>query len=94
MDSKQIDEAMRKKLSVYHKGHRYECILEYVMFYDHNGRTRLSLHKGEYLALKTDKEREAFLQDMNDHCREWKKKKYRYRTVWGDGMMVKRRVKK
>jgi hypothetical protein len=57
------------------------------------GRTRLSLHKSEYLALKTDKEREAFLQDMNDHCREWKKKKYRYRTVWGDGMMVKRRVK-
>jgi hypothetical protein len=43
VDSKQIDEAMRKKLAVYHKGHRYECIQEYVMFYDHTGKRRLSV---------------------------------------------------
>lgn len=43
MDSKQIDEAMRKKLTVYHKGHSYEGIIEYVMWYDYSGKRRLSV---------------------------------------------------
>ena len=43
MDSKQIDKAMREKLCVYHKGRRYEQILEYVMFYDYSGKRRLSV---------------------------------------------------
>ena len=43
MDSKQIDEAMRKQLSVYHRGRRYERILEYVMWYDYSGKRRLSV---------------------------------------------------
>ena len=41
MDSKTIDKAMREKLCVYHKGRRYEQILEYVMFYDYSGKRRL-----------------------------------------------------
>ena len=42
MDSKQIDEAMRKQLCVYHRGRRYERIIEYVMWYDYSGKRRLS----------------------------------------------------
>lgn len=42
MDSKQIDQAMRKQLCVYYRGRRYERIIEYVMWYDYSGKRRLS----------------------------------------------------
>ena len=43
MDSKQIDEAMRKQLPVKYEGERYERILEYISRYDDQGRRTLSV---------------------------------------------------
>lgn len=42
MDSKQIDNAMRKREPVMWRGKKYDRILEYVMFYDEAGKRRLS----------------------------------------------------
>lgn len=42
MDSKQIDEAMRNKTPVVYNGQRYVRILEYVMWYDKQGKRQLS----------------------------------------------------
>ena len=43
MDSKQIDNAMRKRTPVMWRGKKYDRILEYVMFYDNAGKRRLSV---------------------------------------------------
>lgn len=43
MNSKQIDEAMRKQLPVKYEGERYERILEYISRYDDQGRRTLSV---------------------------------------------------
>ena len=43
MDSKTIDDAMRRKLPVMCKGHKYERISEYIMWYDESGKRKLSL---------------------------------------------------
>lgn len=43
MDSKQIDEAMRRRLPVTYDGRRYDRIKEYVLSYDDNGRRFLSV---------------------------------------------------
>lgn len=42
MDSKQIDAAMRNKTPVIYNGQRYVRILEYVMWYDKQGKRQLS----------------------------------------------------
>lgn len=42
MDSKQIDTAMRNKTPVTYNGQRYVRILEYVMWYDKQGKRHLS----------------------------------------------------
>lgn len=42
MDSKQIDTAMRNKTPVMYNGQRYVRILEYVMWYDNQGKRKLS----------------------------------------------------
>lgn len=42
MDSKQIDAAMRNKAPVIYNGQRYVRILEYVMWYDKQGKRQLS----------------------------------------------------
>lgn len=42
MDSKQIDAAMRNKTPVMYNGQRYVRILEYVMWYDKQGKRKLS----------------------------------------------------
>lgn len=42
MDSKQIDEAMRNKTPVMYNGQRYVRIVEYVMWYDKQGKRQLS----------------------------------------------------
>ena len=42
MDSKQIDRAMRERLPVVCDGIRYERIIEYVSWYDDNGKRHLS----------------------------------------------------
>lgn len=43
MDSRQIDEAMRKQLPVKYEGKRYDRILEYVSRYDDSCRRSLSV---------------------------------------------------
>lgn len=43
MDSKQIDAAMRDRLPVIYDGKRYDCIHEYVSWYDDAGQRRLSV---------------------------------------------------
>lgn len=43
MDSRQIDEAMRKQLPVKYDGKRYDRILEYVSRYDDSCRRTLSV---------------------------------------------------
>lgn len=50
MDSKAIHDAMRKRLPVKCDGVRYERILEYVSWYDDEGRHKLSavLLSGRY----------------------------------------------
>lgn len=42
MDSKEIDLAMKHRLPVVCDGIRYECIHEYVSWYDKNGNRHLS----------------------------------------------------
>lgn len=42
MDSKQIDTAIRNKTPVMYNGQRYVRILEYVMWYDKQGKRQLS----------------------------------------------------
>ena len=42
MYSKQIDTAMRRKTPVMYNGQRYVRILEYVMWYDKQGKRQLS----------------------------------------------------
>lgn len=43
MDSKAIDAAMKRRLPVRYNGERYDRILEYVLWYDNDGKRRLSL---------------------------------------------------
>lgn len=43
MESKQIDEAMRRRLPVTYDGRLYDRIKEYVLSYDDNGRRFLSV---------------------------------------------------
>jgi len=43
MDSKQIDMAMKNRLPVIYDGTRYDRIIEYVCWYDNNGKRRLSV---------------------------------------------------
>ena len=43
MDSKQIDEAMKRRLPVRYEGRRYDCISEYISRYDNNGKRKLSV---------------------------------------------------
>lgn len=43
MDSKAIDEAMKRRLPVKYEGRRYDRILEYISFYDNNRKRRLSV---------------------------------------------------
>lgn len=43
MDSSAISDAMRKRLPVQYDGRRYDRIIEYVMWYDNNGKRKLSL---------------------------------------------------
>lgn len=42
MDSKQIDNAMKKRTPVMWRGKKYDRVLEYVMWYDTSGKRRLS----------------------------------------------------
>lgn len=42
MDSKQIDNAMKRRLPVMYNGRRYDRILEYVSWYNNDGKHRLS----------------------------------------------------
>lgn len=42
MNSRQIDEAMRKRLPVTYEGRKYDRILEYVSWYDINNQHHLS----------------------------------------------------
>lgn len=43
MDSRAIDEAMKRRLPVKYDGKRYDRIMEYVMYYDNDRRRHLSL---------------------------------------------------
>lgn len=43
MESKQIDSAMKYHLPVMCEGKRYDCIAEYIMWYDDHGKRRLSV---------------------------------------------------
>ena len=43
MDSKEIDRAMRTCKPVMYEGKRYERIIEYISWYDKNGKHRLSV---------------------------------------------------
>jgi hypothetical protein len=43
MDSREVDEAMRKRVPVMYEGEKYDRILEYVSSYDDNGSRRLSV---------------------------------------------------
>lgn len=54
MDSAQIDAAMRSKAPVMCDGTRYDCIKEYISWYDENGKRRLSvgLLQGRHLYRK------------------------------------------
>ena len=47
----------------------------YCNFFFLTGKTRLSLHKKQYLRLKTAQGRENFLRRMNENCREWEEGK-------------------
>ena len=54
MDSAQIDAAMLNKLPVVCEGKRYDCIKEYISWYDEAGKRRLSvgLLQGRHLYRK------------------------------------------
>ena len=43
MDSREVDEAMRKQVPVMYDGEKYDRILEYISRYDDNGVRRLSV---------------------------------------------------
>lgn len=43
MDSRTVDEAMRKRLPVMYDGTRYDRIIEYISWYDRNSKHRLSV---------------------------------------------------
>lgn len=43
MDSRTVDEAMRKRLPVMYDGTRYDRIIEYISWYDLNRKHRLSV---------------------------------------------------
>ena len=43
MDSREVDDAMRKRVPVMYEGEKYDRILEYVSSYDDNGSRRLSV---------------------------------------------------
>lgn len=43
MDSKQIDNAMKRRLPVMYDSRRYDRIGEYVMWYDRQGKRQLSV---------------------------------------------------
>lgn len=43
MDSRTVDEAMRKRLPVMYDGTRYDRIIEYISWYDRNRKRRLSV---------------------------------------------------
>ena len=43
MDSRTVDEAMRKRLPVMYDGTRYDRIIEYISWYDRNRQRRLSV---------------------------------------------------
>ena len=43
MDSRTVDEAMRKRLPVMYDGTRYDRIIEYISWYDRNRQHRLSV---------------------------------------------------
>lgn len=43
MDSRTVDEAMRKRLPVMYDGTRYDRIIEYISWYDRNRKHRLSV---------------------------------------------------
>lgn len=43
MTSKEIDEAMKNRAPVFYNGDEYRRILEYVSWYDDNGKRRLSV---------------------------------------------------
>lgn len=42
MDSREIDRAMRRRSPVMYDGQKYERILEYISFYDNEGKHQLS----------------------------------------------------
>lgn len=53
MDSRQIDEAMRNRTPVTYSGQKYVRILEYISWYDQQGKRNLSavlLADGNYTA--------------------------------------------
>ena len=43
MDSRTVDEAIRKRLPVMYDGTRYDRIIEYISWYDRNSKHRLSV---------------------------------------------------
>ena len=43
MDSNQIVDAMKRRLPVQYDGRQFDRIHEYVLWYDHDGKRRLSL---------------------------------------------------
>lgn len=43
MDSRTVDDAMRKRLPVMYDGTRYDRIIEYISWYDRNRKHRLSV---------------------------------------------------
>ena len=43
MDSKQIDDAMKRRLPVMFNGRRYDRIMEYISWYNDEGKRRLSV---------------------------------------------------
>ena len=58
MESKDIDQAMRLRLPVVCDGVRYECIKEYISWYDNNGKRRLScglIDKNFYIRVPAEK---------------------------------------
>lgn len=58
MDSKDIDRAMRDRLPVVYDGNLYDRIADYIMWYDDNGKRRLScglIAKNFYIRVPADK---------------------------------------
>ena len=58
MDSKAIDDAMKRQLPVMYDGQRYDRILEYISWYDGNKKRNLSvglLRGNHYCRVQADK---------------------------------------